>query len=565
MRPSLVFLAPLIAVSLAAPPEARGSRATEAIVARSRIERVTVYPDRASVQRLARDFRVGPGGSRVVFSDLPPSLIAESVRAWGEGSAGVRIANVDVKRTFLSEAPDARADSLRRTAKALDLERAKLLARKESHVWGEEFLKSIKVHEEEKASEAIARGSATPSDLKGVFEFLRTEFGENRSGMLDIDEAIARLDERIAAVRREIDFVRVARRPGVWTATVDLVSDSPATVDVALEYTVCGVSWTPAYDIRVSEDLTRIELVYFGQVSQQSGEEWDDVVVSLSTAEPALGVQVPTLDAWWLAPLPDLAYEFKHRAMNAPADAIANADGEMASEIGFAERDSRAEESAFRLASVEAQTAGSGMTARFDVPGRQRLVGDGTVRRLTVTTIALEGALSYRSVPRISPYAYLVAKVRNGSESPLLDGPTQVFLGTQFLGAGRIESAAPGQEFDVSLGVDKAVKVERTLARRERRASGRAGGEDRIELLYRTEIENHRKVPVEITLEEQFPVSQDRSIVVTEKRLSPAAAERSKEDGKITWTLTVAPDRKDVAEIGFEIRYPAGRPPMGLL
>src|SRR5512145_299338 len=116
-----------------APRVATGAGEPEPIVASSEIEHVTVYSDRAAVERWARDIEVQPGVVRVVFKDLPTSLMQESVRASGEGTARCGIANVDVKRTYLGEVANARADTLERAYKQLERERKDVLAKKEAY------------------------------------------------------------------------------------------------------------------------------------------------------------------------------------------------------------------------------------------------------------------------------------------------------------------------------------------------------------------------------------------------------------------------------------------------
>jgi hypothetical protein len=569
-----------------APPVATGADEPEPIVASSEIEHVTVYPDRAAVERWARDIAVAPGVVRVVFMDLPTSLMQESVRASGEGTARSSIANVDVKRTYLGEVANARADSLERAYKKLERDRKDVLAKKEAYDMAGEFLKSIKAQAEQSTSGEVARGTADPAKLKGMFEFLRSAYADNRVGTIAIEESSAQLTDQMEALQREIQMLRHRPSDGSWTATVDLVVDTAGKVDVRLDYVATGASWNPSYDVRVSDDLKEIELTYYGQVSQRTGEDWGDVSIALATAEPALGVQIPTLRAWWLMyPDPvvaaadvqsssseskiDVKYEFKHREINTVADALSKEAGVIEKDGPLYVRGGRGSGTQYYLdglpiADPFTAQPGSGITARFDVPMPQTLPSDGTVRRMTITTLDLEGDVAYESVPKLSPYAYLVAKVKNASEIPILAGATQVFLGAQFLGSGHIEDAPPAQEFDLSLGVDKAVKVERKLVRKERKEAARAGSDSRVEYVYRTEVENRRRVPIEIAVSDQFPVSQDHAIEIVRDKPSPEVSESSKEDGSIKWRRTLPAGAKEALQIGFEVHYPGGRPPVGL-
>lgn len=70
--------------------------------------------------------------------------------------------------------------------------------------------------------------------------------------------------------------------------------------DVWLSYRTRGARWEPTYDILLQPDRSRVELAFAGQVSQSSGEDWDAVLLSLSTAVPGQATQLPKLVTWKL-------------------------------------------------------------------------------------------------------------------------------------------------------------------------------------------------------------------------------------------------------------------------
>ena len=67
---------------------------------------------------------------------------------------------------------------------------------------------------------------------------------------------------------------------------------------------VRGASWSSLYDVRA--DLTSkstgsgptIALQYRANITQRTGEDWDAVVLTLSTASPLLGSDIPVLQPW---------------------------------------------------------------------------------------------------------------------------------------------------------------------------------------------------------------------------------------------------------------------------
>ncbi len=79
-------------------------------------------------------------------------------------------------------------------------------------------------------------------------------------------------------------------------AVLRVALEQPAQVEVKLDYTLRDASWQPTYDARLRDGAKTIELTYQGLVRQSSGEDWTDVDLSLSTARPALGGNVPRLN-----------------------------------------------------------------------------------------------------------------------------------------------------------------------------------------------------------------------------------------------------------------------------
>ena len=74
--------------------------------------------------------------------------------------------------------------------------------------------------------------------------------------------------------------------------------------ELELSYIVMGASWHPQYDVRVQmaegKDTGEVELTYVGIVQQSTGERWENVNLSLSTARPSQAAVLPELDPWYL-------------------------------------------------------------------------------------------------------------------------------------------------------------------------------------------------------------------------------------------------------------------------
>ncbi|MGH2571068.1 MAG: mucoidy inhibitor MuiA family protein [bacterium] len=531
---------------------------------------MTVYSDRADVRREASGVVLEPGENRVRFEHLPPTLLIESVRASGSGAEGVRIVNVDLERVELggSEAAHPRAEELA----GLQAELRRLEAKRTALQAGGEFLQSVRVRLKEDAAGLATSASADPDDLKTALGFLLEEVGANHAAKSEVERSMAKTRESMRAVERDISSRSVRRDALEWTATLELHAESSREVALQLDYSVVGARWTPQYDVFVSSDLERIELVYAAEVSQSTGEDWDDVRIELSSAEPSLGAQMPELSAWRLS-VPEVQVAAQGAAM---VRGGRSTEVKTAIEMGMASIDTRSESKIRAINTTEETIATIGipptvMEARvafastvFEIPTRQSLPSDGRARRMRVAAVPLTGEVTYESVPKLSAHAYMVASVVNGSELPLLPGETRVTFGGQFLGKGAIENVAPGQKFSLALGVDRSVEIERKVLKDETGPASHDRSRERREVQYRIEVTNHRSVPVTVTVHDQLPLSPEKDVDVETRKIVPEPLADPDHEGALAWKLELPAGESRQVSFAYEVRYPTNRRPRNL-
>ena len=169
--------------------------------------------------------------------------------------------------------------------------------------------------------------------------------------------------------------------------------------------------------------------------------------------------------------------------------------------------------------------------------------------------LRFDAALDYLAVPALAPEAYLRATVTNTSSLLLLPGPARVFHDTQFVGETSLETVAAGQEFELQLGVDDQIRVEREL---RRRSTGKAviGGTRTIDVAYQITVENHRPDKTRVSVHDHVPVSADGDIKVRLRETSPDPAERN-DLGELTWQLSLDGGQAAKIRHRFTVEHPA--------
>jgi uncharacterized protein (TIGR02231 family) len=180
---------------------------------------------------------------------------------------------------------------------------------------------------------------------------------------------------------------------------------------------------------------------------------------------------------------------------------------------------------------------------------------DGGPHKTMVARFELDAALDHLAVPVLAPEAYLRATVTNTSSLLLLPGPARVFHDTQFVGETSLETVAAGQEFELQLGVDDQIRVQRELRRRST-SKAVIGGTRTIDVAYQITVENHRPNNTRVSVHDHVPVSTDGDIKVRLRETSPNPAEQS-DLGELTWQLSLDGGQTATIRHRFTVEHPA--------
>ena len=164
-------------------------------------------------------------------------------------------------------------------------------------------------------------------------------------------------------------------------------------------------------------------------------------------------------------------------------------------------------------------------------------------------------------MPVVAAEAYLRATVTNGPLL-LLPGTARVFHGTQFVGETALGTVAAGEEFEVQLGVDDQIRVERKLTRRTT-SKAVLGGTRTIDIAYEITVENHRAGKAKVSVHDHIPLSRDADIKVKAREAAPVPA-RADDLGELTWDLALDGGKPATVRHRFTVEHPASVTVAGL-
>ncbi len=518
----------------------------------SKITAVTVYADRAVVTRAAA-LDLAAGLVEVTFEKLPATLLDQSLQVSGRGAAEVAILDVTARATYLDFTPNERVktleDELRALAKqrrALD-DRTKLLEAQRATV--ERIEASLLAPPTKDAPRPAL------ADVTTTLIFVTEQRAKISAEVATLDEQRTALAEKTTALEQQLNQLRGAGGRRYQTVTVRLDAKTAGKLELALSYAVPGASWTPSYDARVLSAERAVALSYFGLVRQNTGEDWKDVALTLSTARPSLGGAAPQIVPWALDVQGPVAMEmpvvtgYFQRA----AKSAAPADINMQSLTSNAAVTAEAPEQEASVAQATLDTAAT--SASFKIAATASVPSDNSPQKIPVTSARLAAAPEYLTVPKRLAAAFLTAKVVNSSDFPLLGGVMNAFLDGTFVAASSLRTVMPGEKFDLALGADEGIAVKHKRVTRFTESTGLTSSGQRVTYEYLLTLQNNKKTAERVIVADQVPLSRNEKIVV--KLLAPDAKEiKPTADGTLKWTLDLKPGEKRELTVKFSIDHP---------
>jgi uncharacterized protein (TIGR02231 family) len=559
----------------------------------SAISAATVYTDRAIVTRtVALDLAAGE--HELVFENLPTALMDESLQVTAKGTARATVLDVNARTTFVAATPDARVKDLEDQIKKLAQERRSLDDRGTVLAQKRDYLLKIQtatttVPNVEKETNATR---TSVDDWLKLLKFSEDNLAAIAAELRTLDVQRQDLQEKQTALQRQLDDLRNGREPGVLasgstirpmpnrdrnvkTVTVRLAVSAPGALSLSLAYGVRGASWSPAYDVRLhaAGKEPGIDLSYFGTVRQNTGEDWKNVALTLSTARPSLGGAAPALRQWVLdeaRPQPVFAA--------APAPGGGGRGGRGGAALAAAPAASQsfaraANESADGLArdaiaDMAVATVETGLTsASYKIPTTATILSDNTPQKVGIASVPLGAKLQYQATPRLVETAYLSASVANSSDYVFLAGPMNTFLDDSFVATSALKTTMPGEKFDLSLGADEGIAIKRKVIPRYTEQTGFSNGGVRVTYAYEITITNNKTATAHVVFKELLPKSQNEKIVVklVEPRESdvgtpdkPGKEVTMEEDNKLVWRVNVEPGKAKERKftLKFTVDYP---------
>ncbi|MHA2074502.1 MAG: mucoidy inhibitor MuiA family protein, partial [Candidatus Hodarchaeales archaeon] len=265
------------------------------------IIQATVYPTKALIVRKGAQ-KINPQKTVLTISNLPLSLDPSSIRVKGLSLTGTMIEGIDIEKishkTSIQPKQDLidKLEEFKRELKQLNNEVTFIDNRlSNNRNLEEKFVLDF--------SRYYSRGTVSLDQFSLLQDRLKDEYEELANKKITIIKQIREIEREIEIVEENINNKSISNMRDDYTISVFLHNPSEDKSDdfqLEFSYVVSGASWKPMYDFRADTDKGEISVDYFGMVSQRTGEDWNNVDLTLSTASPTIITTIPNIIPWYL-------------------------------------------------------------------------------------------------------------------------------------------------------------------------------------------------------------------------------------------------------------------------
>ena len=271
----------------------------------SKVIAATVFKNRALVTRQAEI--ILPSGKHIlVFSNLPTDLQNESVRVSAEGTGVIKILDVKVEQRFTSEIQQENISKLEQKIDSLN--QLKNIASDKIAIYNskKEFVESLKAQSTKFVNEKMLLHVNNVKEWNDMLKYVGDNLKDIYSGIREQNKIINNIEEQKKAIQADINISRGRKTKNYKEVIVTIENNNYGKLKLYPSYLVQSANWYPLYDARVISESKQVELSYFGMIHQSTGEDWKDISLTLSTAEPMSVKSLPELERWFIdtKPLP---------------------------------------------------------------------------------------------------------------------------------------------------------------------------------------------------------------------------------------------------------------------
>lgn len=490
----------------------------------SLLQAVTIYRQGAEVKRSAQ-VALSPGTNEFIIEGLSNYIDEKSISL--SSDADINILSV----TYRVDAQKIRqkGSAWKSLSDSLDSLETHFSYSQNQHYALEQEMQLL----QENRKIAVPDKGIYVDDLEEAADFYRSRVQEIKDKITVLDEKEKHYSAMIAEVKDKLKEAGDLHSMPAGELLVRLSSTDYGTKDLEIGYQTGMAGWKPIYNLRSKSGNDQVQLDYDGLVSQETGEDWTNMPLSLATGVLRPRLLTPGLNPWYISVEdPDQKYN-RYTQANNSKDSI---------------QDYTAED-------TTAETTGNKLNIVLPIQLKYNIPPTGKSQYVRIQQYTLSAHFYYLALPELSEQAFKVGQVTGWSDFNLMPGPVSLFRDNTYLGKTLLDPTTDSDTMTLILGRDKDVHISRVKVKdiSKKQFIGSSVKED---FVYAVSIKNDRKEAIKVVLEEHIPISQSKELEVKLENAAGAAYDAT--TGKMSWNVDLEPGQSRIIQYDFSVKYPKG-------
>jgi len=537
--------------------------ANEPVNVKSSLTGVTVYMQGAQLQHKA-NYTIKAGVSEVIVEGISPQISAGTIQVKATGAVVI----LDSKYEFYYPQPATNTNTgelppkIRAAIKALeDSLRLVNFELRDINDEIEVLVAARKII----ISNGAVKGQGKVNDsiqlLKSTVDYYTTKVSELNKKISSLDRQKVKKADLIASLDTRLNDLRnydeqnnpTPEIKGIPRIIITFMAKEAAAGRIDLTYLASNAGWTPLYDIRSEAASGKISLTYKAQVRQQTGLDWNDVKLSISTNNPYANKTKPELSPWYIdyqAYRKDLDEKAKMRGALGEAPAV----NSMMYNSGFAYSQQSVEDDEIALTPEAFTTVVQQLiSAEFKIDLNYSIASDNQVRMVLVKQSELNTSFRYYAVPKLDPGVYLVAQMTKLDELQLVPAKANIFFDGTYIGETYIDPTTMDDTLNLSLGKDPNIIVKRTLLKDQSKERIIQDKKER-NFAYSIEVRNLKSSEIDLVIQDQVPLTTNPEITIEKSIIGKGTLDEK--TGLVEWKLKLKAKENQTFDYEFKVRHP---------
>ncbi|WP_026978519.1 DUF4139 domain-containing protein [Flavobacterium tegetincola] len=505
----------------------------------AKVKNVTVYFNSAEISQIT-SATLPKGTSEIVIKNVADYLNENTVQIGAPSN--VTVLSVQFTNNYISEYEiDENSPAIKKVRDSINLIEKEIKKINNAKL---AETKTIELLDKNQQVSGLNSGLSV-AELAKMVDYYKSKRNEISNNVDTLEEKSKKFRDLLSDLNNKLVInTQKEEKTSKGKLVIQVMNEKAGNVDIEINYLTNNANWKPFYDLRAHNVSEPIEMMYKAQVVQNTGIDWKQVKLTLSSGNPNQNNQAPLLNAWFLR------YGYQQNYMYRDGDARSNVLQGRVAGIQVEESEMvKKDKSISKNTTIQENQ----LNISFDIDIPYDILSNGKAHSVALKEINLPATYKYYAAPRVEKEAFLLAEISDYSKYNLLPGEANIIFEGMYVGKTFINPNQTSDTLNLSMGRDKKISIKREKVV-DKSGTKFLSSKKEQTFTFDITIRNNKKEAVTLMLKDQYPLSTDKEVEIELKEND--GAKINTEIGILTWDLNLKPNETKKIRISYKVRYP---------